>query len=265
MNITLHELRFYRKNTFLWIASICAGALLLFWMFPAFAGSAESIAEILKNYPDVIQKAFGLSMEKINTIPGFFSFIVTFLMLWGAVQAITLGISVLTKETTGKTVDFLLTKPLPRRKILTAKLLATFTCVAVTSAVFLGAATAMAAAFKNADFAYLPFLLMALAFFFIQVIFLALGILIGAVVPKIRAVLPVSLSTVFGFFILGMVADAMDLKDLFYLTPFKYFNTVSILETSAYQLSFVLTGAAVAALSVAAGYAVFVRRDIHAA
>jgi ABC-2 type transport system permease protein len=264
MNIYLHELRFYRKNTLLWIVSICAGTLFLFWMYPAFAGNAAAISEVLRNYPDAIQKAFGLSMDKISTVPGFFSFIVSFLMLCGAVQAITLGISVLTKETTGKTADFLLTKPLTRAHILTAKLFATFTCVAVTSAVFIGAAAAFAAAFSTAAFDYLPFLLMSLAFFFIQVIFLALGLLIGAVVPKIRAVLPVSLSTVFGFFILGMVAAAMDLHDLYYVSPFKYFDTVPILETSAYQVSFVATGAAVAALAVLAAFVVFTRRDVHA-
>ena len=265
MNIYLHELRFYRKNTLLWIISICAGTLFLFWMFPAFAGNAAAISEILQNYPDVIQRAFGLSMDKISTVPGFFSFIVSFLMLCGAVQAIALGISVLAKETTGKTADFLLTKPLARSRILTSKLLATLTCVTVTSAVFIGAASAFAAAFSSAAFDYLPFLLMSLAFYFIQVIFLSLGFLIGAVVPKIRAVLPVSLSTVFGFFILGMVAAAMNLNDLYYLTPFKYFDTVSILETSAYQLSFAVTGAAVVALAVFAGYSVYIRRDVHAA
>ena len=265
MNIYLHELRFYRKNTLLWIVSLCAGTLFLFWMFPAFASNAATISELLQNYPAIIQKAFGLSMDKISTVPGFYSFIITFLMLCGAVQAISLGISVLTKESTGKTADFLLTKPLTRGHVLTAKLMAILTCVVVTSAVFIGAATAMAFVFQNAAFDYTPFLLMSLAFFFIQVIFLALGIAIGAMVPKIRSVLPVSLSTVFGFFILGMVAAAMDLGDLYYLTPFKYFDTISILETSAYKLSFAATGAAVTVLAVLVGYIVYTRRDIHAA
>ena len=130
MNIYLHELRFYRKNTLLWIVSLCVGALFLFWMFPAFAGNAATISELLQNYPEIIQKAFGLSLDKISTVPGFYSFIITFLMLCGAVQSISLGISVLTKETTGKTADFLLTKPLTRGRVLTAKLLATLTCVA---------------------------------------------------------------------------------------------------------------------------------------
>ena len=265
MNIFLHELRFYRKNTFLWIASLCAGTVFLFWMFPAFAGNTSALTEALQNYPDVIRKAFGLSFDKIGTVPGFYSFIITFLMLCGAVQATTLGISVLAKETTGKTADFLLTKPLRRSRVLTAKLLATFSCVLLTSAVFIAAATAMAMAVKSVDFDFAPFLLMSLAFFLIQVIFLSIGFVMGATIPKIRSVLPISLSTVFGFFIVGMVASALNQTDLYYLTPFKYFDTVAILETSSYQASYVLTGAAVTVLAVLAAYIVYIRRDIHAA
>jgi len=95
------------------------------------------------------------------------------------------------------------------------------------------------------------------------VIFLALGFVVGAVIPKIRSVLPLSLSTVFGFFIVGMVAATLNQKSLYYLSPFKYFDTVAILETSAYQTSFLLTGALVTLVAVLSGYAVYIRRDIH--
>lgn len=263
MNIYLHELRFYRKNTLLWILSLCAGTLFVFWMYPAFAGNTASLNEVLKNYPDFIQKGFGLSVDKIGTVPGFYSFIVTFLMLCGAVQAMTLGVSVLAKEATGKTADFLLTKPVTRGQVLNAKLLAVFTCVAVTSAAYIATATAIATAVADAPFDYTPFMMMSLAFFFLQMIFLALGFMVGAVIPKIRSVLPLSLSTVFGFFIVGMVAATLNQKSLYYLSPFKYFDTVAILETSAYQTSFLLTGALVTLVAVLSGYAVYVHRDIH--
>lgn len=265
MNIYLHEMRFYRKNTLLWIISLCAGTLFLFWMYPAFANNTASLNEVLKNYPDFIQKGFGLSVDKIGTVPGFYSFIVTFLMLCGAVQAMMLGISVLAKEATGKTADFLLTKPVTRGHVLSAKLLAVFTCVTITSVTYIATASAIATAVANAPFDYKPFLMMSLAFFFLQVIFMAFGFMLGAVIPKIRSVLPLSLSTVFGFFIIGMVAATLDQKNLYYLSPFKYFDTIAILETSTYQASFLLTGVLVTLAAVLVGYAVYTHRDIHAA
>jgi ABC-2 type transport system permease protein len=265
MNIYFHELRSYRKNTIIWIAAICAGALLFFSMFPAFANNAGELAKVLKNYPPVVQKAFGLSMDQISNIPGFYSFIITFLTLCGAVQAMNLGISVVAKETTGKTADFLLTKPVTRKSVITSKLLAVFTCIAVTSGVYIGVSTALAMAVKVKDFDFTPFILMSLSFFFLQVIFLALGFVIAVVVPKIRSVLPVSLSVVFGFFIIGAVTATLNLEDLYYLSPFKYFNTTDILKASAYKPSFVIVGALVVAVSVLISYVLYSKKDIHAA
>lgn len=265
MNIYLHELRTYRKNTLLWIIALCAGTVFLFWMFPTFANNAAAMSDMLKNYPDYIQKAFGLSMDKIGTVTGFFSFTVTFLALCGSVQAMQLGVSVLARETTGKTADFLLTKPITRAQVLVAKFAAVFTCVVLTSAVFTATASAIATAVSPVPFDYKPFLMLALTFFFLQLIFLAIGFWLGAIIPKIRSVLPLSLSVVFGFFVIGTVAATLNQKDLYYLSPFKYFDTIAILETSAYQASFMVAWGIVIAAALLASYLVYTRRDIHAA
>jgi len=264
MNMYRHELRCYRKNTLLWICSLCLGAVFMFWMFPAFASNTVAISEVLRNYPEAVQKAFGLSADRIGTVTGFYSFIITFFMVCGAVQATALGMGVLAKETTGKTADFLLTKPLPRARVLTAKLAAVWTCVTLTALAFVAATLSMALAVSPAALDWTPFMLMSLAFYFVQIIFLTIGFAMGAIVPKIRSVLPVAMSTVFGFFIVGTVASALGQTKLYYLSPFKYFDTTAILETSAYRPSYTAMAALVTLLCVLAGYAVYGRRDIRA-
>lgn len=264
MNIYLHELRSYRKNTFIWIVALSAAVAFLFMMFPAFSANAGEVTKAFERYPKAVQAAFSIDVGNIGTVPGFYSFIITFLTVCGAVQAMNLGISVIAKETTGKTADFLHTKPVSRWSVITSKLLAVFTCVTVTSAVFVGIATAMAFA-QNKPFDYTPFLMMSLSFFFVQVIFLAVGFVMAVVIPRIKSVLPVSLSTVFGFFIIGTVAAMLEVKDLNYLSPFKYFDSVEILKNSAYEPSFVIVGAAIVALAITASYVLYSRKDIHAA
>jgi ABC-2 type transport system permease protein len=265
VNIYLHELRTYRKNTLIWISALSLGSVLLFWMFPTFADNMAAFEQLLSNYPDVILKAFGLSISAVGTVPGFLSFVVTFFSLCGAVQAMAVGISLLSRETTGKTVDFLLTRPVARGRVLTAKLLAGFTCVAATSACYVGVSLAAGLAVTETPFSAPLFLLIALTFFYLQTLFLALGFCIGAVAMRVRSVLPVALSTVFGLFAVGMVAASLNLSELYYLSPFKYFDTVDILITSGYRVPYAVTAAAVTVLSVAAAYAVYLRRDIHAA
>jgi len=264
MNIYLHELKSYWRNTLVWALSLCAGTLFIFSMFPAFAGNAAALTDALKNYPLIIQLAFGLYLDQIGTVSGFYAFIATVLTLIGSVQAMTLGISVLSKETTGRTADFLLTKPVGRARVAAEKLLAAFTCILATSAAFIAFSALCAGAVAGGPFSHRPLLLMALSFFFVQAMFLALGFASAAVVPKIRSVLPVSLSFVFALFALGTVAAMVGSEKLYYLSPFKYFEGYYILTTSSYKPSFLLAAALVVAVSVGAAFWVFVRRDVRA-
>jgi ABC-2 type transport system permease protein len=264
MNIYLHELRSYRKSTLVWIVSIVAATALFMAMFTVFSRSSEDILGIFKGFPDAVLKAFGMDPETMASLPGFYSFILTYLVLCGAVQAMNLGISALGREASGKTADFLLTKPVTRARVITAKLLAVLTLLVITGAFFSLAAT-VAAFSVSAGFDCGRFLMMTATFFYLQILFASLGFLVSVLVPKIKSVLPVSLSTVFGFYIVGMVGAALGDDRIYWLTPFKYFDPAYIAQNAAYQAKYAVVAAAVFALCVAAGYIVYGRKDIHAA
>ncbi|MCX6563042.1 MAG: ABC transporter permease subunit [Candidatus Aminicenantes bacterium] len=264
MNIYFHELRSYRKNTIIWVLSVGAATVMFLSMFTIYYESAGELVRLFQAFPDAILKAFGMDVAKIATLPGFYSFILGFLVLCGAIQAMNLGISALGREATGKTADFLLTKPVTRTQVITAKLLAVLTHLAVSSAVFLLVASASAFSVSAGGFDYGTFLMMTLSFFYVQLIFAALGFLVSVIVPKIKSVLPVSLSTVFGFYIVGMVGAALNDDRIYYLSPFKYFDPAYIAQYSAYQPQYAAVGAAVVILAVAAGYLIYKNKDIHA-
>ena len=265
MNIYRHEMKAFAGNTVIWILALAAGTLFMFSVYPAFAQNAADIDDALKNYPLIIQLAFGLYVDQIGSVTGFYAFIVTFLTLVGAVQAMALGLNVMAKEATGKTADFLLTKPVSRGRIAAAKLLAAFSCAALTSAVYVALASVLANAAASAPFNHRTFLMMSLTFFFVQTMFLSMGFAVAAVRPRIRSVLPLALGTVFAFFALGAVAAMLERQMLYYLSPFKYFEPYYILTTSSYRPSFAAAGALVTAAFVALGFGVFIRRDERAA
>ena len=265
MNIYLHELRSYRKSTIIWILSAGIATALFMSMFTIFSEGSADLVNLFSGFPKEILKAFGMpDISKFFTLPGFYSFILGFLVLCGAIQAMNLGISSLGREATGKTADFLLTKPITRTRVITAKLLAVLTCLAISSAIFLAVATVSAFSVSPGGFDYGTFLLMTLSFFYLQLIFAALGFIVSVLVTKIESVLPVSLSTVFGFYIIGSVVAALDDERIYYLTPFKYFDPVYIVQNSAYQLKYIIISVAIIMLAVAAGIIVYKRKDIHA-
>jgi ABC-2 type transport system permease protein len=117
---------------------------------------------------------------------------------------------------------------------------------------------------KTADFSLKVLVMLSLTMFFIQLIFLALGIVISVIVPKIKSVLTVSLTTVFAFYFLGMFSSTTGEEAKRYISPFKYFDTAYIIKHTGYEASFLIVGAVIIILAITASYFVYLKKDIHA-
>jgi ABC-2 type transport system permease protein len=265
MNIYLHELRSYRKSILIWSAALSLVVVFYLSLYPAFQRDTAFVGQMLQNLPKSVQAALGLSVETFTTVLGFYTFTMTYIILCGAIQAMNIGMGVLAKEASGKTVDFLLTKPVSRAAVITAKLLAALTALAITSVVFFVVSGIMAVAVSTNSFDYGMFIKLSLPLFFVQVIFALLGFAIAAFARKIKSVLPLSLSTVFAFFIIGMLQAALRYEDLRYLTPFKYFDPGYILKNASYEGGYLVLSAIIVVVAAAISYLVFMKKDIHAA
>src|SRR4051812_41936935 len=183
MNIFRHELRAYRKSTIIWSLSLILIIVLFMSFYSSFAKDAEEFINLLQNYPESIRKAFGINLDNFFSILGFYSYPLTFITLCGAIQAMNLGTSIVSKEVREKTADFLLTKPVTRTQVLTAKLMAALTSIAITFIVYVAAASVTALQVKTEAFSLKTFFLLSLTLLFIQLIFLAIGIIISMLVP----------------------------------------------------------------------------------
>ncbi|MGG3469208.1 ABC transporter permease subunit [Neobacillus pocheonensis] len=264
MNIFLHELKAYRKSTIIWSISLVLIIALFMSLYTSIAKDAEGFMKIMGNYPEAIRNAIGFNQGNFFTILGFYSFPLSFVTLCAAIQAMNLGTSIVSKEVREKTADFLLTKPVTRSQILTAKLLGAFVSLIITNIIYFAAASLLALQVQTDDFSMKIFFLLSLTIFFIQLIFLALGIIISVIVPKIKSVLTISLATVFAFYFLGMFSDTTGEEVKRYISPFKYFNSAYIIKHSGYEVSFLITSAVIIVLAIAASYVVYSKRDIHA-
>ncbi|UWG96443.1 ABC transporter permease [Dehalobacter sp. DCM] len=262
MNIYLHELRAYRKSIIIWACAMTLQAVAYISLFKGLGHDIESFRAFLNNMPDVIKKGFNILVDSISTLEGFYSFVFSFVVLCGAVQAMNLGTAIVSKEVRDKTADFLMTKPVSRKGIMTAKLLAAFSALVITNILYLGL-TLLAANTIVGTFNSRVFVLISLTLFFVQLIFLALGMMIS-VIGKIKSVISVSLSTVFGFYILGSLGSILGEETVRYFSPFRYFDPVYIIEHAAYESPFLATGIAVTIIAIIASYQVYLRKDIHA-
>jgi len=262
MNIFLHELKAYRKSIIIWSLSMAALAALFISIFSATAGDIEAFKNVLSSMPEVLRKALSIYVDSIATLQGFYSFVFVYVVLCGAIQAMNLGASIVSKEIREKTADFLLTKPVNREGILTAKILAAFFSLIITNVIYLIITVSMTLTVKS-EFSMKIFLMISATLFFVQLIFMAIGILVAVVAGKIKSVISISLSTVFGFFIISSLGSVLGDEAVRYISPFKYFDSAYILKNAAYETQFIVIEIIFIIIAITLSYFIYKKKDIH--
>jgi ABC-2 type transport system permease protein len=187
----------------------------------------------------------------------------TFVVLCGAIQAMNIGTAIVSKEIRDKTADFLMTKPVSRDKILTSKLLAALSSLAITNIIYLGLTIPVAVTISH-DVNMKIFLMMSSTLFFVQVMFMTMGIIVSIMAGKIKSVISISLSTVFGFYIIGTLGSVIGDEAVRYISPFRYFDLAYIIKNAAYETSFVIVGIIFIIVAISASYLLYVKKDVHA-
>jgi len=264
MNIFLHELKAYRKSIIIWAGSMAALAVMYIFIFSSIPiNEIESFKNLIRSMPEGLRKALSIYVDSISTLEGFYSFVFVYVVLCGAIQAMNLGVSIVSKEISEKTADFLLTKPVKREKILTCKLLAALASVTITNIIYWAITIPMTFTVKS-EFSMKIFLMISATLFFVQLMFIALGVVVAVITGKIKSVISISLSTVFGFFIIGMLGSVLGDEAVRYITPFKYFDLAYITQNAAYEISFIIVGILFVIAAIVTSFLVYVKKDIHA-
>ncbi|WP_150271315.1 ABC transporter permease subunit [Paenibacillus tepidiphilus] len=265
MNMVLHELKSLRKSGMIWSGAMIALAALFLSLYPSMAGDTADFVSLLEGYPAAVRAMLGIHLDYISSLSGYYSMVFVYIVLCGAIQAMHLGASVLSKESRERTADFLLVKPVTRSNIVTAKLLAACTVIIATDMMFFAVTAILAGAVAANGYSMHLFILLNLPLLFIQLVFLAIGLAVSVFFSRLKNVLPITLGTVFGLYIIGALLGANAEEGAGrYLSPFQYFDSIYIIEHSGYELKYLLVSALLIAAAVAVSYRVYIKKDIHA-
>lgn len=264
MNVFLRELTAYRKSTIIWATSMSALIVIYLALYPAFTHDVAATREVLASFPEALRVAFNISLESFFTVYGFYGYILSFAILAGAIQAMNVGTGVISKEISGKTADFLLSKPITRSRMVSAKLAAAFTVILITDAVFTVVAYLTTLMVSEDPVDVRIFLLLTSTLLLVQMFFLALGALFSVTLPKIKSVVSVSLPTVFAFYIIGMIGDLLEKDQVRYVSPFRYFDSIYIITTVSLEGRYLAIVTAFVVVTVALSYVIFIKKNIRA-
>ena len=255
-------MKMHRNSIVIWSISISATILLFVGMFPAMGKNISNMILMIENFPKEFIQAFNIEIMLLGTVLGFYSFIFIYTTLLGGIQAMRYGLSVLSIEEREKTADFLISKPVSRNKIIISKILAVITSILITNIVFFIVAYLMVNKYSDSNLDNKLFLMITLSLFFIQMIFMSIGLLISMIPRKIKAVTPITMGVVFGFFIINLFSSAFDDKKLEYITPFKYFDPEYILKNESYNMRYALVAIVVITVSLGFTYYRYMKKDM---
>ncbi|MDF2685363.1 MAG: transporter, permease protein [Clostridia bacterium] len=264
MNIYMHELKANIKNTVLWICVLCGLAVIIMLFYPTIKSDIDNFMKILNNFPPAMKAIFGMVSENFSSAIGYYNFVFTYTTLFGAIQAMNLGIGILSKEERERTADFLMTKPISRVKILTAKILSVLTIFCITDLIYFAITYSLVNGMSEQSFEADKFVLINASLFLLQLIFFSIGLIISVAAKKIKSVLPISLGLVFMFFAISAFAVTSEDDKLRFLTPFQYFKTNYILTEGNYESLYLIAGLLIIIVCVIFSYILYKHKNIHA-
>ena len=263
MNIFFRELKANFKSLVIWSVIVALLIMIGVAKFAAFAGDPSTLA-MLDVLPKAVTDAMNLRAFNLTTVSGFYGIMLIYFGLMGAIAAAMWGSDIISKEERDKTVEFSLVLPVSRNRVISAKALAALVnCIVF--ALITWAVSVAAVQKYNPDRAFYGFLALEMrALFVIELIFLAIGLLLGCAMKRHKlsgsTAVAIILTTYFMSIISGMQEKLAFLK---YFTPFKYFDAGELFRNGAMDGAYVLLSAAIIVVCVAAAYLVYNKRDLY--
>lgn len=264
MNIFKFELRGYIKSILIWSSSIFAFLVFYLAFFPAMSADPAAFTAMMESFPDEMMALFGINPDlPMMTIMGYYSLTMSFVLIPIAIQASNYGFNMLSVEERELTADFLMTKPVSRRRIFLSKFSAATIALIITNIfIWIGSLVGFQA-FKgdeNPEMFKVIVLLSSLIFF--QLFFLTVGMLISVILKKIPSVISFSMGLGFGMFILSSLGKMISSDFLDILSPYNHFDPGYILVDGTYNLVPSLISFFIIITSFIASYFLYLRRNI---
>lgn len=264
MMIFQREVKRAQKALWIWIAALGGMSFLIMSVYPQFADNQDQLNELIKLYPEAMLKAFNIDSLGFDTPMGFYAIEgYLFVTLFGSIYAAMLAGGIIVKEESDKTIEFLLSKPVSRGRIVVEKAAAVF----VILLFFNGALTLI----NWAAFSYAGggvdngrvFAMISAAPFLLHLTFAAIALFVSAFVRKSRTATAFSLAIVLMCYFLNILQSiAESFRAFKHVSPFYYVDSAYIIEHGSIQPPYTGVMLAIVTGFVTAAYFVYKKKNI---
>jgi ABC-2 type transport system permease protein len=262
MNIFRRELKDNFKSLLIWALGIIfmiAGGMS---KYSAASKSGQSMNDLLSKMPPYIQSLFGIGSFDLSLATGFYGVLFLYLVIMAVIHASLLGATIISKEERDKTSEFLYSKPITRRFIITKKVGAGLVLIILLNSVTLFSSLAIVSMFSKGENVAAFIIPLMMGLLILQLLFYSLGLGTSALQPNPKSGSSLVSGLLLFFFFLYKLIDMTPKLDLLkYLTPFAYFDAQRIM-TSGINPVYVVLSFVIIITMVYTSYVFYGKRDL---
>ena len=202
------ELKINLKSFIIWTSILIGLFLLVFLIYPSIVNSEnmEMIDEMMKMFPEEMLKAFNMDISSIDTAFGWLKTegFVFVLLITGIYSAI-LGSNILLKEESDKTIEYLNSVPVTRKKIVGNKILCGLLYI-ILMVLAIGIFNFIGLTLSG-DFDRKSYLLLSITPLLSSIVIFAICLFLSTFTHKTKKTLGISLGLVFASYFLNIISE----------------------------------------------------------
>ena len=202
------ELKINLKSFIIWTSILIGLFLVVFLVYPSIVNSEnmEMMDEMMKMFPEEMLKAFNMDIATIDSAFGWLKtegFV--FVLLITGIYSGILGSNILLKEESDKTIEYLNSVPVTRKKIVASKILCGILYI-ILMILFLGVFNFVGLSLSG-DFDRKSYLLLSITPIFSSLVIFAVCIFLSTFTHKTKKTLGISLGIVFASYFLNVISE----------------------------------------------------------
>ncbi len=260
MTLFLHELKQDKISLAIWTIAIAFFMVVCVVIYPEMSAEMEEVGDVFASMGS-FTAAFGMDKLNFGTFIGYYSIECgNVIGLGGAFFSALVGIGIVSKEQKNHTCEFLLSHPISRTQVLTAKLATVVTEIVLLNLIVFGL-TSASVLFMDIDVEWKVLLLLHLSFFIMQI---EIGLICFGLSAFIsRGGLGLGLGIAIVLYFMNLIKNITDDAELLkYVTPFAYTDGAQIIEEKALEWGLVGLGLVYGIIFTVIGYIKYNKKDI---
>ena len=202
------EMKINLKNFIIWTAILIGLFLVVFLLYPSIVTSEnmQMMDEMMKMFPEEMLKAFNMDISSIDSAFGWLKtegFV--FVLLITGIYSGILGSNILLKEESDKTIEYLNSVPVTRKKIVVNKIFCGLLYITLMIAIigifnFIGLSL-------SGEFDRKSYILLSITPIFSSIVIFAVCIFLSTFTHKTKKTIGISLGIVFASYFLNIISE----------------------------------------------------------